>query len=165
MKTDKYITGKYALNIHHPENSDEPTGDWHGYIWDGVKELPDNKITYAGNGYKINTFHVWGYFGVYEDSANLRRMGIKINDNNIFIADYYRAILDLVYFNLLNFNNLLGLNCITYDHLDNNIQIMTVLNEAEKIKKYANYNQYNILEEWINNEKNYGLGKNAGNMK
>jgi len=48
---------------------------------------------------------------------------------------------------------LLGLNCITYDHLDNNEQIMTLLNEAEKIKKYVNNNQIKILDEWINNEK------------
>jgi len=45
------------------------------------------------------------------------------------------------------------LNCITYDHLDNNEQIMTLLNEAEKIKKYVNNNQIKILDEWINNEK------------
>jgi hypothetical protein len=165
MKTDKYITGKYALNIHHPENVDEPTGDWHGYIWDSVKELPDNKVTFAGNGYKINTFHIWGDFGLYEDSNNLRKMGIVINENDIYIADYYRAILDLVYFNLLNFNNLLGLNYITYDHLDNNDQVRTVLNEAEKLKKYVNYNQLNILEEWIKNENNYEPDRNTLNMK
>jgi len=153
MKTDKYITGKYALNIHHPENINEPTGDWHGYIWDGIKELPDNKITYAGNGFKINTFHVWDDFGVYEDSDNLKRRGIIINENNIYIADYYRAILDLVYFNLFYFNNLLGLNFITYDHLDNYNQIMTVLKEVEKLKKHINENQLLILEEWIKNEK------------
>ena len=165
MKTDKYITGKYALNIHHPENVNEPTGDWHGYIWDGVNELPDNKITYAGKGYKINTFHIWGDFGVYEDSDNFRKMGIAINEKYIYIADYYRAILDLVYFNLHNFNNLSGLNCVTYDHLDNDDQVMTVLNEAEKLKMFVNNNQFIILESWIKNEKNYELCRNAGNMK
>jgi len=159
MKTDKYITGKYALNVHHPENANEPTGDWHGYIWDGIKKLPDNKITYAGIGFKINTFHIWGDFGVYEDSDNFKKMGIIINENNIYIADYFRAILDLIYFNLLNFNNLLGLNFITYDHLDNDIHVMTVLNEAEKLKKHINDNQSVILEEWINNEKNYEFNR------
>jgi hypothetical protein len=165
MKTDKYITGKYALNIHHPESVDEPTGDWHGYIWDGIKELPSDKITYAGNGFKINTFHIWDDFGVYEDSDNLRKIGIKINENNIYVADYYRAILDIIYFNLFNFNNLFGLNFITYDHLDNNEQIMTVLNEVEKLKKYVNDYQFHVLEKWINNEKNYEFSRNAGNIK
>jgi hypothetical protein len=157
MKTDKYITGKYALNIHHPENTNEPTGDWHGYIWDGIKKLPDNKITYAGNGFKINTFHVWSDFGVYEDSEYFKKMGIVTTENNIYIADYFRAILDLIYFNLFYFNNLLGLNCITYDHLDNDDQIKTVLNEAEKLKTHINSNQLLILEEWIKNEQNYEL--------
>jgi hypothetical protein len=157
---DKYITGKYALNIHHPQNNNEPTGDWHGYIWDGINELPNNKVTYAGNGFKINTFHVWNDFGVYEDTDNLKRMGIVINENNIYIADYYRAILDLVYFNLFNFNNLFGLNCITYDHLDNNDQVMIVLEKIEKLKNYINNNQFIVLEEWIKNEKNYEYGRN-----
>jgi len=162
MKTDKYITGKYALNLHHPDNINEPTGDWHGYIWDGVKELPDKNVSYAGNGYKINTFHVWGDFGIYEDSDKLRNMGIVIKENNIFIADYYRAILDLIYFNLINNNNLLGLNFITYDHLDNNEQIMIVLNEAEKLKDFINAKQIAVLEEWIYNEKNYESVRKAG---
>jgi hypothetical protein len=161
MKMDKYITGKYALNIHHPENINEPTGDWHGYIWDGIDELPNNKITYAGNGFKINTFHVWDDFGIYEDADNLRKMGIVINENNIFIADYYRAILDLVSFNLYNFNNLLGLNGITYDHLDNDGQVMIVLDKLEKLKNYVNNNQFVILEEWVKNEKNYEYGRNG----
>jgi len=157
---DKYITGKYALNIHHPENVNEPTGDWHGYIWDGINELPNNKVTYAGNGFKINTFHVWGDFGIYEDTDTLRRMGMVILENNIYIADYYRAILDLVYFSLYSFNNLFGLNCITYDHLDNKDQVVVVLDEIDKLKKYVNGNQFIILEEWMKNEMNYEYGRN-----
>jgi hypothetical protein len=155
MTADKYITSKYALNIHHPENINEPTGDWHGYIWDGVNELPNNKVTYAGKGFKINTFHVWEDFGIYNDSDNLKNMGIVLNEDNIFIADYYRAILDMIYFNLCNFNNLFDLYSITYDHLDNYEQVMVVLNNIEKLKHFINDNQFIILEKWIEHEKHY----------
>lgn len=155
MKMDKYITGKYALNIHHPENYYEPTGDWHGYIWDNIKELPNDKVTYAGEGFKINTFHIWDDFGVYDDTDNLRRKGIKINEDNIYIADYYRAILDLVCFSLYNYNNLFGLNGITYDHLDDNGQVAIVLNKIKKMKCHIDNNQLSVLEKWIENEKNY----------
>jgi hypothetical protein len=29
---EKYITGYYALNIHHADKADESSGDWHGNI-------------------------------------------------------------------------------------------------------------------------------------
>jgi len=156
MKTDKYITGKYALNIHHPQDINEPTGDWHGYIWDGINKLPDNKVTYAGNGFKINTFHIWDDFGIYDDTDNLRKMGISLIEERVYVADYYRAILDLIYLNLFTFNNLVGLNYITYDHLDNNKQVMIVLKEIGKLKNHVNNDQLNILKKWVNSEIVYG---------
>jgi len=35
----RYITGQYALNIHHREDINEPTGDWHGLIGNNITEL------------------------------------------------------------------------------------------------------------------------------
>jgi hypothetical protein len=73
---NEYITGQYALNIHHPEIAAEPTGDWHGFIWDGVKELPNEKVTYAGTGHEINTFEIWGTQGVFDDKKHFEKRGI-----------------------------------------------------------------------------------------
>jgi len=161
MKYEKYITGKYALNIHHPEDNNEPTGDWHGYIWDNITELPNNKITYAGNGFKINTFSIWGDFGIYDDTDNFKKKGIIIKEKYVFVADYYRAILDLIYYNLLDNENLMGLNCITYDHFDNNKQINVIFDKVKLLNNNINEKQYAHLEDWILSEKKYFLQRVA----
>ena len=162
MKIEKYISGKYALNIHHPYKADEPTGDWHGFIWDNIKELPNKNVTYAGNGFPINTFHVWNDFGIFDDTEYFKTRNILLKENNVYIADYYRAILDMVYYHLISFNNLLGLNCITYDHLDNDNQVMIVLDNIQLLKKNIDKTKCLILDNWIEKEKNYEHYRKTG---
>lgn len=152
---DKYITGQYALNIHHSGKKDEPSGDWHGAIWDNIKELPHKDVKYAGEGCFINTFHIWGDFGVYDDTEHLKNCNFIIKEKNVYVADYYRAILDMVYESLMKYNEIINLNCITYDCLDNDEQVMLVVNKAKILEKYLNSSQIIELKKWFYNETHY----------
>lgn len=153
LSIEKYITGQYALNIHHADIEDEPTGDWHGFIWDNIKELPHKDVTYAGKGCFIDTFNIWGNFGIYDDTKHLMENFILKEDT--YVADYYRAILDMIYSSLKKYGKIYHLNCITHDHLDNEHQVMLVINKLQLLEKHLNSKENDELKRWVDNELNY----------
>ena len=157
----KYITGQYALNIHHREDVKEPTGDWHGLIWDNIMKLPDEQVDYAGDGCFINTLHIWDNYGIYNDTDHMKKKNIIINEE-VFVADYYRAILDLVYYGLIKYGKINHLNCITADCLDTEDQVLKVMNKVIVLEKTMNKKQIDELHRWIYNERNYEKIRNEG---
>jgi len=150
----KYITGQFALNIHHPGDKNEPTGDWHGFIWHNIKELPNKKVEYAGDGCEINTIPIWGNFGIYNDTENIKNKNIIVNEE-VYIADYFRAILDLLYKGFKRHGKIIHLYCITYDHLDTDEQVQLVTDKALLLEPYLIKRQKIELHKWIYNELHY----------
>jgi hypothetical protein len=89
-----YVTGVTALNI----PSKEGTGDWHFQesFYGRGKIKP--KISLAGEGESLNTNSILDEFGIYECSSILRECGLPISDDDkIYAADHYRAMLDMIY--------------------------------------------------------------------
>ena len=82
---------------------------------------------------------------------------------NVYVADYFRAILDLIYEGLMKYEKIFHLNCITHDYLDNDEQVVLVVAKSRLLEKYLNENQTRELDRWIRNELNYeGIRKIAG---
>ena len=90
----RYLTGMVALNIPAPEKTG---GDWHFWgIFDSPR-FPDN-LTLAGEGLEWNTNALFGEYGIHECSDILRGRRISIPDGvQVFSANHYRAILDMLY--------------------------------------------------------------------
>jgi hypothetical protein len=152
---NEYITGQYALNIHHPENTGEPTGDWHGFIWDGIKELPHEKITYAGIGHEINTFDIWGTYGIFDDKQHFEKQGIITHTPAVYLANYYRAGLDRLFFNLKKYEAILNLYGVTEDCFDTVEQKMFIIKNICYSRKYLTRKANKNLDHWIDYEINY----------
>ena len=79
----------------------------------------------------------------------------KYNENNVYVANYYRAILDMIFEGLMKYEKIMHLNCVTYDYLDNNEQVSLVVEKARLLKPFLNENQFVELERWIYNETHY----------
>jgi hypothetical protein len=157
MRIKEYITGLYALNIHHLSDPDEPTGDWHGSIWDGIRELPNKNVRYAGEGHEINTFEVWGDWGIFNDKKSFEEMGIKVSIDAAWMANYYRAILDLLFDRFIRLEDALGLYCCTEDHFDTEQQKLLIIEKLRLASpwftKKARLNMEKFIEHEINYEK------------
>jgi hypothetical protein len=151
----EYITGFYALNIHHPGSKREPTGDWHGSIWKPIREVPHKDVTYAGIGRPINSFALWGNFGIYEEKEFFETNRIKIVSGPVFVADYYRAVLDLLYHSLMTYGDILNLNCATDDYFDTGDQKDIILSKIEEARTVLSGRANRSLDRWIENEMNY----------
>jgi hypothetical protein len=151
----EYITGFYALNIHHPDDKHEPTGDWHGFIWEPIKELPHKNVTYAGVGHDINSFDVWGTFGIYDDREFFEKKHIRVITDYVFIADYYRAVLDMLYHSLKTYESVLNLHGATEDYFDTEKQKYIVLNSMDKTRGFLSKKANKNLDNWIEHEINY----------
>lgn len=159
---NEYITGQYALNIHHPEIADEPTGDWHGFIWDGIKELPNEKITYAGIGHEINTFQIWGTYGIFDDKKHFEKQGITIHTPKVYLANYYRAVLDRLFFNLKKHEEILNLYGVTEDCFDTVQQKLFIIKKIKLARKHLTSKANKNLDHWIDYEINYEHYRSRG---
>ncbi len=90
----RYLTGMTALNIPAPENTG---GDWHFSGAFRSSSFPEN-LKLAGEGLEWNTNALFGEYGIHECSDILRSRGISIPDGvQVFSANHYRAILDMLY--------------------------------------------------------------------
>jgi len=83
-----------ALNIPAPEKTG---GDWHFWGIFDSPYFPDNLIM-AGEGLEWNTNALFGEYGIHECSDILRGRGIPVpKGTNVYSANHYRAILDMLY--------------------------------------------------------------------
>lgn len=157
----EYITGMFALNIHHLQNKDEPSGDWHGFIWDAITELPNTDVTYAGKNHAINTFDIWGDFGIFDDTDTFLKKKIILKTKKIFIANYYRAILDLLYFSLSKYEDVLNLNCATDDYFDTEEQKQLIIEKINFANTHISPKAVLNLKKWIDRELQYEFTRKA----
>jgi hypothetical protein len=162
----EYITGRYALNIHHPSWKNEPSGDWHGCIWDAIKELPDKEVTYAGVGHGLNTFAVWGKYGIFDDKKTFEKRGIKTNAEHVYVANYFRAVLDMLFHALTVYETAMNLNCATEDYFDTGEQKLFIINNIKKAEGYFTEKAKANLNAWIGRELQYEeIRKKTGGIK
>jgi hypothetical protein len=127
--TKHYLTGMTALNI---PTEDGKVADWHF-----VSALLDTKRKLRVAGINIaDTNGILGSYGIRECSSILKKRGVVLNSKSkVYSADFVRAILDLIYDNILN------------EHCPKHIEIDELL-EYEEDKK-AFLKQYNILKSTI----------------
>jgi hypothetical protein len=145
-----YISGMYALNICAPE--DETGGDWHGdiFYWHEGAER-ERVITLAGDGTPMNTNPIYGDYGVYEGKNRVVKMGLRLDASveKVFIANHYRAILDLLYGSIAEYGKVYELTGATDDWLDNEKQKMFLLKMAAKMRGVFDGEKKDALERWI----------------
>jgi hypothetical protein len=149
---EKYITGYYALNIHHAGKVDEPTGDWHGSIWEGIKEIGDTRILCGGKDQAVNTFPIWGSMGIYAEREAFLNMGIAVNGEKVYVADYYRAVLDLVFYNLKTYGDILNMNGDVDSFFDTDEQKKLLFEYIVQCRRYIDEGAESNLDKWIAHE-------------
>lgn len=150
----RYISGYYALYVFPPE---ETSGDWHD-VWhwrEGIDRPRD--ITLAGYGTDINTNDIWGDWGVYEGKDRLLKKDLKIKERitEVYIANHFRAILDLLYRDLRRFDRADTLFFASTDWLDTEEQKELLLSKAELLR-YEFQLKPKLLEglqTWIDHER------------
>jgi len=149
-----YITGYYALNVQAPEGT---SGDWHSpFHWREGIDTPE-EITLAGEGLEWNTNPIFGDFDIYEGKKRLVQMNLHIDDDisEVFIANHFRAILDLLYYDLKKFGRADTLTGATYDWLDTPEQKALLLSKALLLQKIFNEKETEALFKWIEQENKY----------
>lgn len=88
---ENYITGTSALNV---PTKDGKFADWH---FTETFLTPGTRFRVAGKNYP-STNHIFGNYGIKECSTILREYGAYVEPNmEVYVANYVRAILDLVY--------------------------------------------------------------------
>lgn len=149
---EKYISGYYALNIPAPEGT---TGDWHDpFHWiDGVDR--PKTVTLAGKGMEIDTNDVFQDFGVYEGRARLLAQGLEIDDEitEVYVANHFRAILDLLFYYLKRFKRADPMIGATNDYIDTKEQKELVLSKALLLSDVFINEARESLLKWIDSER------------
>ena len=147
---ERYITGVYALNIEPPEGT---TGDWHDvFHWrDG---LDDPVELMLGGTEEVNTNHIYGDLGVYEgrDRVLRKRLSRAPGVSEVFIANHYRAILDMLFHSLTQYGRVYNLNGATVDWLDTPEQQHYVLEQATRMAPHLTEPAQAMLTAWIEGE-------------
>jgi hypothetical protein len=142
----KYISGKFALNIR--RNQDKTFGDWHGNIWNGIENYPDNRVLMFGEKCKENTNMIWGNYGVYEGKKLLVGKTIKTREDKIFVASHIRAVLDLLYYYIKNYKRIWEIDEAAKDYIFNKNKIEEMLKMAKKIESYLDNEEIEEYKKW-----------------
>lgn len=148
---DRYITGIFALNIDSPEGT---TGDWHD-VFHWRENLDDPVELMLGGTDEIDTNHIYGDLGVYEGRERLlrKRLSVAPSITEVFIANHYRAILDMVFHSLTRYGRIYNLNGATVDWLDTKEQQRYVLKHAALMAPHLSEPTRARLAAWIESER------------
>ena len=145
-----YITGVYALNLHPPNNT---SGDWHfGQVFYYINENDfDFSVQLAGEDEFCNTNPIYGDYGIYEGIVMVKKLGLIISPEitEIYIANHFRAILDMLYKTIKKYGREIGLQCATDEFLDTTEQKEEVLSQSLKMKPYLTVPEQLELDKWI----------------
>lgn len=150
-----YITGYYALNVRAPEGT---TGDWHNPFWYKNPKKP-HQVDLAGEGKEWNTNPYLGNFGIYEGKDRLLGMGLCLADgiSEVYIANHFRAILDLLFHDIRLFGRCDTLKYATSDWLDTQEQKDLLLAKAALLLTAFEEKNQQALRDWIETERNLEL--------
>ena len=148
---ERYITGIYALNIEAPEDT---SGDWHD-VFHWLEGRRQRRPILCGGTDEVNTNHIYGDLGVYEGRANVAKKGLVFpaEMTEIYVANHFRAILDMVYRSLQEFDKIYNLHGATVDWLDTLEQQHYVLDLAAQMTPYLSEAQQVQLNNWIESER------------
>jgi len=156
-----YITGIYALNVHAPDGSDT-SGDWHDvFHWREGLDYPA-EVWVAGHEPSSDTNPIYGDMGVYEGKDRLASLEIDPAIHEVWIADHFRAILDMLYRSLKRYDAVYNLNGATEDWLDTPEQKDFVLTQAMRLSNSLTPKQQAALAAWIDYER-HDDGSRGGN--
>ncbi|MFT3945169.1 MAG: hypothetical protein QM705_15285 [Ancrocorticia sp.] len=147
---ERYITGIYALNIEAPEDT---SGDWHDvFHWCKGQDVPAPIM--CGGTDQVNTNHIYGDLGVYEGRANVAKKGLEFPSEmtEIYVANHFRAILDMVHHCLITYGKIYNLHGATVDWLDTKEQQRYVLDLAAQMAPDLSEDQQVQLNNWIESE-------------
>ena len=91
-----YLSGIQALNLR--ENGvDDPTGDWHFVnAFFTLASQPQDVPLYGAGGAWIDTHQGLGSLGIRDLSAIVRQQGLIAPEGPVWVANFYRAIADIV---------------------------------------------------------------------
>jgi len=146
-----YITGMYALNVPAPEGT---SGDWHDvFFWrEGIDE--PCVVDLAGDGMDWNTNSIFGNYGIYEGKDRLLRKGLTVSDDiaEVYLANHFRAILDLLWHSLRKYEVVLNLTGATDDWLDTPEQKELLLSKALLLSGVFTGRAKRSLDAWIEKE-------------
>jgi hypothetical protein len=146
----RYITGIAALNLPAPEGTN---GDWHFSTVFYSNDDEPAELQLAGDGEALNTNHIYGQYGIYECSAAMGRTGLDVPTGNVYSANHFRAILDMLYWSLARHNRVIGLIGATEDWLDTQDQKNFLLLKANDLLPYLRERERAGLQSWIDQER------------
>lgn len=142
---EHYITGITALNIPLPA---EGNGDWHFHEAFYGRGNRASKIFVAGEGEEWNTNPIFGNFGIYACEKILVELGLPVpNEEHIYAAGHYRAVLDMLYSCIRNGNYPFHIDLDQW--FETSEQKAFLLEKAEEMTSVLNSKEKDILKKWI----------------
>ena len=148
---ERYISGLHALNIPAPEGT---FGDWHD-VFHHPEDAPDRawKLQLGGSDW-VDTNHIYQDLGVYQGLDNILHKGLQVPDDmtEVWVANHFRAILDLIYRSLQRFDDIYGLEAATTDWLDTPEQQTYLLEQATLMLPHLSHEHQEKLAAWIEQE-------------
>jgi hypothetical protein len=161
----QYISGNMALNLESPHTDTLGRNDFMEYFFC----LPDKDeplMLWGDVPEKFrNTLHIYGKWGIHDDYGNiLRDAGFEHDFKNVYVADHYRAICDIVYADItlsgpmkLNYDKKLGPNFFSNWYVASNIieieKCNYLLDKIREMRPYLSEECVASLENWIEFEK------------
>jgi len=139
---ENYLTGITALNI----PTDQCTGDWHFSVCFVVHGDATPLQQRAGIDL-ISTSKWLGRKGIYDCYSVLVEYGLKERVRNIYAADHYRAIADMVYFKVKNgrsINRTISLN----DWLPEPHEKERMYQMIDLLRPAMNNEEWGVIEKW-----------------
>ncbi len=145
----RYVTGIYALNIQSPEGT---SGDWHDvFCWlEGEKP---RTVTLGGTE-DIDTTPIYGDLGIYEGRDRIGSRAIIPEDvEEVYIANHFRAVWDLLYQSLVRYGKIYNLDDASIDWFDTPEQQTYLLDKAEWLLPHLPTASQAVLRNWIAKER------------
>lgn len=140
-----YITGMTALNIPSPEDRQ---GDRHFHESFYGRNGQKPRIFVAGEGEAWNTNTVLANFGIYECSATLRKLGLKVpHHQKVYTADHCRAILDMLYRLVKEHASLYHLEIDEW--IDSSQEKKRLINAIKILKSSLTQDEWKLLQTWL----------------
>lgn len=137
----EYFTGITALNI---PTEDGDFSDWH---FTEIFLLENTRFRIACQNL-ADTTPILGSYGIRECSNLLRRYGVNIPEKQkVYSANFIRALLDLVYTNILE--NRMPEHLQVEEILDDELQKEIFLKKLQELKKHIqNQSQHELICHW-----------------